>query len=181
MYALDYTSITARQELGNEALTGRGSTGSRLLRAVATRSLVPEDDAYSLPSPYEPDELNDRSTPRRRQEGYGAKPSAMQVRLEAGPTGLGSRLARAGGTGRLVPTCSAYRGVRGRPCLDDHQRWIDIMTSNHALPKSQPPRMSVAQCSPTQTREMPLANTNNDETQSKTITRSRRGRSRQTR
>jgi hypothetical protein len=53
------------------------------------------------------------------------------------------------GEERSVPACFAYRGIRGRPCFENHQRWMAIRISNQALPKSQPPRMSVAQCSPT--------------------------------
>ena len=37
-----YILITARQELGNKALPGRGTTGLRFLRMVAAQSLAPE-------------------------------------------------------------------------------------------------------------------------------------------
>ncbi len=64
VYARDYTSITARQELGNETLPSRGSTGPGLRRTVAARTLALEGDAFSWPSGYEPDELiRDRCTP----------------------------------------------------------------------------------------------------------------------
>jgi hypothetical protein len=56
VYAQGYTSITARQELGNEALPGRSSKGSRHFPTVVARSLVSEEDVHSRPSGYEHDE-----------------------------------------------------------------------------------------------------------------------------
>src|SRR5215217_5526459 len=55
VYALDYARITAGQELGNKALSGR-----------VLRNLALEEDAHSRPSGYEPDEMSDFSAPHGR-------------------------------------------------------------------------------------------------------------------
>jgi hypothetical protein len=62
--AQGYTLITARQELGNRALPGRGPTGPRFFHRVAAQGLALEGDANSRPSGYE-NKANYQKAPSR--------------------------------------------------------------------------------------------------------------------